>query len=210
MLLPDILVSRQSPSDLGYKIFNFRWILWSCSPVFLPPCMGGVHKGGELAAGSAGSHISTLYPSLCSSIYINPILHPSNNMDWLPILTPVSISPSRTADEFREVSPPSDPVFTTAETACFEGDVSTASRSIERLLSNDAYHLDDLQGCLVKSVQSGNVSLVEMLLSERVSISVGAIKLAFRDRSKEMLSTFLRYGWNINQKMDWDQPPPLS
>lgn len=130
-------------------------------------------------------------------------------MDDLPTFTPVGDAPTLTAAQLEQMLPPPDPLLTAAKTACLAGDTSSATEMIEQFL-RDGGGVRNLQGCLLNSAKSEDVSLIHTLLSAGVPIGVLVIEWAVAHKSKRVLAAFLEHGWNINEEMDWFRPPPLE
>ncbi|KXS96241.1 hypothetical protein AC578_5486 [Pseudocercospora eumusae] len=126
----------------------------------------------------------------------------------LPKLTPVSESRLLTASEMRCILGPIDPAVADAEARCRAGDVSVIP-IIQNLLEQGTI-AQEFHTCLVEAVRSGSTHLVHQLLSFGVTVDVRSIRIAITDKALNILSLFVRYGWDINEHLEWCRPSPLS
>ncbi|KAF2763782.1 ankyrin, partial [Teratosphaeria nubilosa] len=96
-----------------------------------------------------------------------------------------------------------------AEQACKSGDVLRAAICIEHLLRGGT-PVEHLQYCLLAAVETENHELVRTLLHAGTPITSLVIKPALQQNSLCILSSFLEYGWDINQEEAWCIPPWLA
>ncbi|CZT19206.1 uncharacterized protein RCC_05052 [Ramularia collo-cygni] len=126
----------------------------------------------------------------------------------LPVFEPIGEPPSFVGVE-TQLPVSADPDIRVIEAMCMAGDSDCASAGIQKLLQAGT-NPQDIQICLTRAAQAGRGDLVQMLLSVGVPVSLGAIKAAITKESFQLLSLFLKHGWNINEEEAWCIPPLLS
>ena len=134
---------------------------------------------------------------------------PDFHNDELPIFIPVEASQALSDSEMKHLFQSTNPKIAAAEAECEAGDLFHALISIDQLVQ-DGTPAQDLQICLLEATGSGNVPLVQRLLSFDVPVSIGAVSSAVCQGSLDLLSLFLKYGWDVNKEVEWCFPPPLS
>ncbi|KAF2770791.1 ankyrin [Teratosphaeria nubilosa] len=69
-----------------------------------------------------------------------------------------------------------------------------------------------LQTCLLRATESQRCEIVELLLRSGVPLSSLSLPVepALQRCSFDILSLFLKYGWDINEEQEWCTPPLLS
>lgn len=89
------------------------------------------------------------------------------------------------------------------------------STHVQTLLSNwpeqgtDNQRVDSLKRFLVDAIMAKDPRIVELLLAKRTLFDLSHVQLAIEMRSIPILQSFLDYGWNINENIDWATPPTL-
>jgi hypothetical protein len=71
------------------------------------------------------------------------------------------------------------------------------------------FELDHLVIALARAVKNNHVKVTSYLLSQGIPLKVGLFRHATQVKSYEMLQLFLDHGWNINEPLSYDKPPPL-
>ncbi|KAK0257801.1 hypothetical protein LTS09_007415 [Friedmanniomyces endolithicus] len=127
----------------------------------------------------------------------------------LPDLPPIDALPSLTGERIECTFQSSNPKIAAIEAEYRAGDLSHLSSDIDELM-REGTSAQYLQTLLLHAANLGDVLVVKKLLSVGVPISTNMISPAIRQRSLELLSLFLEYGWDINREVGWCYPPPLS
>ena len=65
-------------------------------------------------------------------------------------------------------------------------------------------------GPLDSAVRNGRIEVVKYLCSSGATINSHVFEVATRNEDQEILDTFLRNGWDINEQLSWQDPPSLS
>nr|POE63630.1 isoform 2 of ankyrin-2 [Quercus suber] len=130
----------------------------------------------------------------------------------LPVFEPVEEGPQLTPAELDEMFRPSDPRLADARARCRKGDESVLPvlDKLAQNLTQEGKSAQDLQVCLSPAVESGNESIVHKLLSLGIPMHIFMVPIAIRQKAVNILSLFLRYGWDINKEVEWCSPPALA
>jgi len=60
------------------------------------------------------------------------------------------------------------------------------------------------------ALESKHEDTVKYLLSEGVQVSSSHVRLATEMRAKSIIELFLQYGWPVNERLGWSDPPALA